>query len=284
MRATLITVKEYFIITIGTFIIALAWTAFLIPSQIAGGGINGVASLIYYATNTIPVGSSVFAINSLLILIAIKFLGKGFGVKTIYAILTMSLFFTILQQLITKAVVNDMFMCAIIGGVLGGIGVGITFTQGGTTGGTDIIAMMITKYKDISPAKIILYIDIIIISSSYFIFGSIEKIVYGCVAMASAAYAIDMIIVGATRSVQVFIFSNKHEAIANAISMVSGRGITLLNGQGWYTKENKKIIIIVARKKEVTQIFKEIKQIDQHAFISVTGVQGVYGKGFDQIK
>ena len=284
MRTTLITAKEYFIITIGTFIIALAWTAFLIPSQIVGGGINGVASLIYFATGTIPVGLSVLVINSLLIIIAIKFLGKGFGIKTVYAILTMSLFFTILQKLITESIVDDMFMCAIIGGVLGGAGVGITFTQGGTTGGTDIIAMIINKYKDISPAKIILYIDIVIISSSYFIFGSIEKVVYGCVSMASAAYAIDMIIVGATRSVQVFIFSNKHEAIANAISMVSGRGITLLNGQGWYTKEDKKIITIVVRKKEITQIFKEIKQIDQHAFISVTGVQGVYGKGFDQIR
>ena len=169
------TIKSYTIITIGLFINAISWNAFLIPSKIVGGGVTGLATLIYFATD-IPIFISYLVINAILILLAIKILGKSFGIKTVYAILVLSFFFSILPQFISQPIVNDRFMAAIIGGILGGVGIGIVFTQGGSSGGTDIIALMINKYRNISPGRILLVCDIVIIASSYFLFKSLEFI------------------------------------------------------------------------------------------------------------
>ncbi|MEA3316780.1 MAG: YitT family protein [Bacteroidota bacterium] len=275
--------KAYFIISIGLFINALAWTAFLIPAEITGGGITGVSTLIYYATN-FPISISYFLINIILIAISIKVLGKSFGVKTIFSTVVLTIFLSVLQSVIKEPIITDDFMSAVIGGILGGAGIGIVFAQGGSTGGTDIIAMMINKNRNISPGKLILYFDIIIISSSFLIFQSIEKIVYGYVSMAVTAYAIDMVLTGAKRTVQMFIFSQKHEIIAEVVSEEINRGITILNGQGWYSKKESKILLVVVRKQESNHILQIIKEIDPDAFISLASVMGVYGYGFDRIK
>ncbi len=275
--------KAYSVITLGLFINAIGWTAFLIPAEITGGGITGVATVIFYATK-IPVWIPYLIINSILILISIKILGKSFGIKTIFATATLSLFFYILQGIIVEPIVSENFMSSVIGGILAGVGVGIVFSQGGSTGGTDIIAMIINKYRNISPGKVILYADVIIISSSFLIFKSIEKIVYGYVTMAVTAYAIDLILTGAKRTVQLFIFSKMHEEIAEKITSDIHRGITLIDGTGWYSKQESKILMVLVKKQESNNLLRIIKDIDPDAFISVNSVMGVYGKGFDRIK
>ncbi len=275
--------KTYSIITFALFVNALAWTAFLLPSEIVGGGVTGASALLYYATG-IPVAITFFIANVLLVIIGIKSLGFGFGVKTIYSVGVLSLFFGILQPLITEPIVDDRFMSAIIGGIMGGASVGLVFTQGGSTGGTDIIAMIINKYRNISHGRVILYLDLIIISSSYLLFQSIEVMVYGYVTMAVASYSIDMLLMGHRRSVQMFIFSPKYEMIAEHIANDIGRGVTLLNGQGWYSKEQSAVLVVIVRRYETSIVFRSIKEIDPDAFISVSNVMGVYGKGFDPIK
>lgn len=275
--------RSYGIITFGLFVNALAWTVFLIPAEITGGGITGVSSLLFYAFD-FRVGLSYLIMNSLLILLGIKSLGRSFGVKTIYATVVLSLFLSFLEGVITEPIVDENFMSAVVGGILAGVGVGLAISQGGSTGGTDIIAMMVNKHRNISPGRILLYLDIIIISSSYLVFQSIEKMVYGYVSMAVTAYAIDMILTGAKRTVQMFILSKRHEIIANRISSEINRGITILHGKGWYTQQDTKILMILVRKYESNHILRIIKETDPDAFISVNNVMGVFGYGFDRIK
>lgn len=281
----LTTLKTYTIITIGLFINALAWNAFLIPSEIVGGGITGVSALVFYATNNgIPIGITFLVINAFLLLISIKSLGLRFGIKTIYAIIVLAFFFTLLSKYFTEPIVSERFMSAIIGGILAGVSIGIVFTQGGSTGGTDIIAMIINKYRNISPGRVILLLDVVIITSSYLVFQSIETIVYGYVTMAVTSYSIDMLLMGHRQSVQLFIFSRKHEEIAQRIANDIGRGVTLLKSKGWYSKEESCLLMVVVRRHETSDVYKTIKEIDPEAFISVSNVMGVYGKGFDPIK
>ena len=275
--------QSYSIITFALFVNALAWTAFLLPSEIVGGGVTGAAALLYYATG-IPVAVTFFLANLVLIVAGIKSLGFGFGIKTIYSAGVLSIFLAILQPLISEPIVDDRFMSAIIGGIMGGASVGLVFTQGGSTGGTDIIAMIINKYRNISHGRIILYLDLVIISSSYLLFQSLEVMVYGYVTMAVASYSIDMLLMGHRRSVQLFIFSPKYEEIAEHIANDIGRGVTLLNGQGWYSKEKSAVLMVVVKRHETSIVFRSIKAIDPDAFISVSNVMGVYGKGFDPIK
>jgi len=218
------------------------------------------------------------------LLLGIKVLGKSFGIKTVYATLILSLFLSLLEGIVTEPIVDENFMSAVIGGIMAGAGVGLAISQGGSTGGTDIIALMINKNRNISPGKILLYLDIIIITSSYFIFQSIEKIVYGYVSMAVTAYTIDMVLTGAKRTVQMFIFSKKYEIIANRIGTEIKRGITIIHGKGWYTQEDAKILMILVRKQESNYILRIIKETDPDAFISLGNVMGVYGQGFDRIK
>ena len=280
---TLQTVRSHSIITFGLLLNALAWTAFLIPAEITGGGITGVSTLIFYATG-FPLGVSYLIINAILILISIKILGTNFGVKTIFSVVVLAFLLSLLQRFITKPIVNDVFFSTVIGGILGGAGIGIVFSQGSSTGGTDIIAMIINKYRNINPGRVILYIDIFIIASSFLLFRSLEKIVYGYVAMGLTSYTIDLLFTGSKQSVQMFIFSKKYDLIANRIGKELGRGITIIDGQGWYTGEQTKVLLVMVKKPEASQIFRIIKEIDQNAFMSVNNVMGVYGQGFERIR
>jgi len=275
--------KTYLIITLALFIGSLGWTGFLIPAQIVGSGVSGIGTIIFFATG-IKVGYSVFVINMILFLIALRVLGMGFGIKTIYSIAVISFFLWMLQSLISEPLVTDRFMCAIIGGILAGASAGLILSQGGSTGGTDIIAMIINKYKNISPGQLLLGMDILIISSSYFLFHSIEQVVYGYVAMAVSAYCVDMVIEGSKQSVQIFIFSKEHEKISREVTHSLDQGLTILNAQGGYTGEDVKVLIVLARKRESQAILQRVKLIDPEAFISLGSVMGVYGKGFAKVK
>jgi uncharacterized membrane-anchored protein YitT (DUF2179 family) len=276
-------IKSQSIITFGLLLYALAWAAFLIPYHITGGGISGLAALLYYASG-IPISIPFLILNAILLLIAFRILGKVFVLKSIYGIGALAFFLQLFQSLIHNPIVNDQFMSSIIGGILSGIGIGIVFTQGGSTGGTDIIALMINKFKNISPGRVILYCDVIIITSSFLLFHSLELIVYGFVTLVIASFTIDYVLSGANQSYQVFVFSRNYEQIANRIATELNRGITLIDGQGWYSKEPTKVLMILIRKNESSILLRIAKQEDPKAFISMGSVMGVFGKGFDTIK
>ncbi len=276
-------ISDYGIITFGLFVFAMGWVLFLIPAEITGGGISGVGAVVFYATK-IPVGLTYLAINGFLVLVAIKILGASFGVKTIYSIGVLTLFFSVFQNILKEPLVDDTFLSAVLGGISGGIGLGVVFSRGGSTGGTDIFAMIVNKYRNISPGRIILYADVLIITSSYFVFKSPDKLVYGFVTMWVVSYTLDTFLSGANRSAQMFIFSKEYKAIADFITQETYRGVTVVDGTGWYTREKTKIVMSVVRKKETSSIFRKIKEIDPNAFITMGSVMGVYGQGFDKLK
>jgi len=276
-------VKTYFIMFIGLVLYSLGWSLFLIPAEIIGGGISGVGVLLYYVTG-IPVGVVYFIINAFLVAIAIKKLGASFGSKTIINMVIISILLTIMPKYLNKAIIDDTFLAAVLGGIFGGVGLGIVFSQGGSTGGTDIIAMLVTKYKRISPGRVIMYCDVIIIASSWLVFHSVEKLVYSYVTMWVVAYSLDAFLNGENQSAQLFIFSDKWEELRDYIMKENRRGVTIIDGTGGFTNESQKIIMTVVRKRETAAIFKKIKEIDHTAFVSMGSVMGVYGEGFDQLK
>jgi uncharacterized membrane-anchored protein YitT (DUF2179 family) len=276
-------IKDYVIMLMGLTLYVLSWTLFLVPAKITGGGISGLAAVIFYSTK-IPIGLTFFAINVFLVAAAIKVLGASFGIKTIFSMVVLSLLFAIPQDLFPGAIIEDNFLSAVLGGMMAGVGIGLVFSRGGSTGGTDIIAMIINKYRNISPGRIIMYCDVIIIGSSYFLVHSLDKMVYGFVSMAVVSYTLDSFLSGSNASAQIFIFSPKYEEIADFINNESRRGVTVLNGTGWYTQQDVKVLMTVVRKKETSMLFRKIKEIDPDAFISMASVMGVYGQGFDKIK
>ncbi len=277
------TIQDYTIITFGLLLFSVSWTLFLLPAKITGGGVAGIGAVLYYVTG-IPMGITYFVVNIFLVILAIKTLGANFGVKTIFSMSVLTVMLTVLQKIITKPIIDDMFLSAVLGGMIGGIGLGIVFSRGGSTGGTDIIALIVNKYKNISPGRVIMYCDVIIIASSWFVFKAPDKLVYGYVTMWVVSYAVDAFLNGTNASAQIFIFSGKYAEIADAINKEAGRGVTVIDGVGWYTKEKVKVVMTLVRKRETILIFRRIKEIDSDAFISMGSVMGVYGRGFEKIK
>lgn len=293
MKTVLSTVRTYFLLTIGCLVYVSAWTVFLIPNKIVGGGVSGVASLVFFATGEgFPVSYTFFIVNTVLLLFGMKSLGRSFGIKTVYSVIVATLGFQYLPGIyhsidptfISSLSENGPLTLAIFGGIVSGTGVGINFMQGGSTGGTDIVALMVNKRYNASPGKVIAYIDLIIIGSSFLIFHDITKVIYGYVQLGVMSFALDWILSGSKQSVQIFIFSKKYNEIADKITTEAHRGVSVLNATGWFTKEDNKVLMILARKYEANNIYRIIKSIDKDAFISVGSVMGVYGKGFEQMK
>ncbi|PKP41197.1 MAG: YitT family protein [Bacteroidetes bacterium HGW-Bacteroidetes-10] len=278
------TVKSYILMTAGLFIYVFSWTAFLIPHEIAGGGVSGLSSVINYATG-FDVSYSYLIINAFLLGIGFLILGKGFGFKTIYCILVAALMFKFLPLIPWISDIDDKLINAVLGGTLSGIGIGLIFLQGGSTGGTDIIALIIAKFREMSPGRVFILCDLIIIGSVFFIPGkSLEDVIYGYIVMVSFSYVIDMILTGNKQSLQVFVFSNKYAEIADKITKEMGRGVTAVNSIGWYSQNESKMLVVILRKSQLADISAIVKEIDHNAFISVSAVMSVYGQGFDQIK
>ncbi len=276
-------VKSYCILTIAVCISGIGWAGFLIPSDIVGGGITGLSSTFYFLWGW-NVGITSLVINIFLIVLAIKFLGLSYGVKTIYCIVVFSALLSVLTQHFTEPVVSDIFMATLTGASLAGIGTGLLFINGGSTGGTEIIAMVINKYKNISLGRLLLMFDIVIISTSYIVFQDIEKIMYGLITMTIMTYCVDMVITGNKQTVQLFIISEKHEELADKILTIGNKGVTIIDGVGGYTREHRKILMVISRKRTSSILFKLIKDIDPKAFVTMGSVSGVYGQGFDKIK
>lgn len=285
-RETWRNIKEYLFIAFGLLMYSAAWKAFLLPHQITGGGVTGIGAIIFYATG-IPISATYFSINFVLLAIAVRTVGLKFSLRTIYGVAVLTFFFAVLPQAIPGTFVGkeDNFMACVLGGLLAGAGIGIVFISNGSSGGTDIIAKVVNKYRNITLGRMLLYCDVLIICSSYFFdFGSIEKIVYGLTAMAITTYSVDMVINGVRQSVQFFIFSKEYEQIASKINIDVHRGVTILEGMGWYSKDPVKVVTVVARKNESIRIFRIVKDIDPNAFVSQASVIGVYGEGFDVMK
>ncbi|MBQ8565145.1 MAG: YitT family protein [Bacteroidaceae bacterium] len=280
-----IQIKDYFFIIFGSFCYALAWQGFLIPNELTTGAVTGLASIIYYAFGTPPIDVTYAVVNVILLIFALKILGVKFCIRTIFGVFFCWLFLHVLPLWIPDGLTKgDTFMASVIGGILCGVGLGVVFTANGSTGGTDIIAAMVNKYRNVSFGKMLLYIDIIIISSSYLVFHDVERVIYGYIIMFITTTVCDMIINGIRASLQLLIFSDKWEEIAEQISNELQRGVTVLDGMGWYTKKSKKVLVVVAKRTQISQIQRLIKNIDPNAFISQSSVSAVYGQGFDKIK
>lgn len=288
-------VKDYLIITLGLLCYTAGWSVFILPNHLVGGGVSGISAILQYTTG-FPVSYSFFIINVVLLLIALKVLGPSFGVKTVYAIFFASFSFKLLPMLIPDAFIqevaieNGKLLCCIIGGAMSGLGIGLTFSRGGSTGGTDIIALMITKYHNIAPGRLILLFDVFIVGSSIFLTHEegighrLANVMFGYILVAASGYTVDLFISGTKQSVQVIIFSKKYDEIADIIANKLRRGVTVLYSQGWYSKEDGKVLLVIVRKTESNALFKVVKEVDKDAFLSVASVTGVYGQGFDIIK
>lgn len=277
--------RDYLMIALGMIMYGIGWTVFLLPNDITTGGVPGIASLVYFATG-LPVQYVYFGINFLLLLLAIRILGWKFSIKTIFAVFTLTSFLPIIQQLTDGVhLLNDQpFMACVIGASFCGGGIGIAFSSNGSTGGTDIIAAIVNKYKDVSLGRMIMICDVFIISSCYFIFHDWRRVIFGFVTLFIIGVVLDWIINSARQSVQFFIFSKKYDEIADRIIKDADRGVTVLDGTGWYSKNNVKVLVVLAKKRQSLEIFRLVKRIDPNAFISQSSVIGVYGEGFDKLK
>ena len=290
-------VKDYFFITLGLILFSFGWTVFLLPYQIVTGGVTGVAAIIFYATG-VEIEISYFIINALLLVVGLKILGWRFLMKTIYAIFMISFFLWLFQELVKTPdgeIVKILgegqdFMSLLIGCTFTGSSLAIVFYNNGSTGGTDIIAASVNKYYNFSLGQVLIMVDLFIIGSCFFIpqFGDgvdrIHKVAFGLCTMVVENFVLDYVNNAMRQSVQFMIFSKKHEDIAYAIGTEMDHGVTILDGHGWYTGQDMKVLCILARRREMPQMFRIIKSIDPNAFVSVGSVIGVFGEGFDPIK
>lgn len=292
--------KDYFYITLGLMLYTFGFTIFLLPYQIVTGGVTGLAAVIYYGTN-IPIYLSYFIVNAVLLALALKILGLKFMVKTVYAIFMLSFFLALAQdwamgpngemtQVLGK---GQDFMSLIIGCCCTGVSLAIVFLHNGSTGGTDIIAAVVNKYHNISLGRVLIFVDFLIIGSSFFVFDAkpdyetidaIRKVVFGLCTMVIENLMLDYVMNASRESVQFMIISKKYMEIANAIGTQMDHGVTILDGHGWYTGNEVKVLCILAKKTESTNIFRIVKIIDPNAFVSQSSVIGVYGEGFDEMK
>lgn len=279
--------KDMFFITFGIFLYAVGYCAYTLPEKLVMGGVAGASALIYYATN-IPAGTSVLALNILMLVIAMSALTKQFFWRTIVGVGILSFMISVLQPFFATFPImtpgEDKFMHVLIAGVLCGAGLGIVFSHNGSTGGTDILTMLLNKYFRLSFGRAMQFVDCIIISSSYFLFHSMETIIYGIVFTITATVTCDYIVNGTRQTVQFLIISKKHKEIADVINHRVHRGVTVVDGKGWYSQNDVKMLIVLTRKYESQDVFNLINEIDPDALVSQTFCHGVFGEGFDKIK
>lgn len=276
--------KDYFIITFGLILYSVGLVGFILPGKLVIGGAIGIATLIEYATG-IPLQYTNLALNALLLIISFKILGSKFMIKTIFGVAMLTLCISLVRMIIKEGIIDDEpTFSGVIGAMLCGTGVGLIFSSGGSTGGMDIVIAIVNKFRNITFGRAMLFIDFFIISCSYLIFQDYKIIVASLIVLGVMSYTIDMVINGSRQSVQVLIFSNKFEKIADAINKEMRRGCTVLDGTGWYSKNPVKVIVVVTKRTESDDLFRLIKAIDENAFISQSNVIGVYGQGFDTIK
>lgn len=276
---------DYFLMTVGSVIFCMAWTSFVIPNGVSSGGLTGLCTIIQYGTG-FPIGWTYPILNVILLLLGFLALGKGFGVKTIYVIALTSLLFDILPQFPQLEVMMDeKLLVALVGGAMEAIGIGMVLQRGGSTGGTDIIAMLINKYWPVSPGKVYLYTDVFIISSVLLVpEKGLVDMIYAYVMMLGFSFGVDYVLLGNKSSIQILVFSEKYKEIADHMINNLQRGVTAIQSVGWYSQKESKVLLVIARKNQMNEIVNEVKEIDKKAFISVSTTMSVYGEGFEEVK
>lgn len=284
---------DYFLMTLGTLIFVMAWTSFLQPNNLASGGLTGLTTILDYATQgRIPMDVTYALLNIVLLVAGFLFLGKTFGFKTIYVIALSSVLFWVLPEYFPNLEVVDpeldKIMVVLIGGAMESIGIGMILLRGGSTGGTDIVAMILNKYWPISPGKVYLYSDIFIVSSLLLVpaeqGGGLVNMIYAYVVMLVFSFGVDYVLLGNKSSVQLLVFSKKYKEIADHIIYDVQRGVTALQSVGWYSQQESKVLLIILRKCQMNEVINEIKRIDKDAFVSVSSANSVYGEGFEELK
>lgn len=288
-------VEDYLFITFGLFLYAFGWTAFLLPYEISSGGLTGVSALIYYVTGW-EMQNSYLIMNALLLVAAVRVLGIKFCVKTIYAVLTLTFMLWAMQRVLLSAAGEGVtklprflgedqdFMAVIIGSSMCGMGLAQCFLHQGSTGGVDIIAAMVNKYRNISLGRVLLYLDIVIVSSCYFVFHDWRRIVFGFSEMFVCNMVLDYVMNYVQQSVQFLIVTQHPETISQEIIKQLDRSATLIPATGCYSGQPVSILMVVAKKNQSVALFRLVKSIDPTAFISQTKAAGVYGEGFDQLR
>lgn len=277
-------IKNYIFMIIGLVIYTFGYSAFMLPNKLTGGGIAGLSTIIFYGTG-LSVGISNFVLNGILVIISLKTLGKRFAFNTIICTAISSLLFYVFQIMIPDPLVaNDLFLNSLLGAAISAIGVGIAISYGGNTGGTDIIILMILKYRNIPYGRISMYINVLIIGSSFFVVHDIQTLIYCYVYMFAYSFVSDSVMDGYRKTFQIMIFSNKPTTIADRITREVKRGVTVLKASGWYSKEDKNVLLVLAHRTDKQEIMQVIKEEDPDAFISIAKVQGVFGKNFDELK
>ena len=278
-------IHDYVVILVGLFSYALGWTVFLLPNNITIGGVPGISSILYWAYG-LPVQIPFFAVNAVLLIFALKTLGLKFCVRTIFGVVMTTIILSFLQPWVkdTHLLQDQLFMATVIGSCFCGVGVGLVLTSNGSSGGTDIVAAIVHKYRDISLGRVILIVDLIIITSSYVVLRDWERVIYGYVVLIIMTFVIDQVANSVRQSVQFFIISEKYEEIGNAIIKERHRGCTVIDTKGLYTGADHKMLFVLAMKRESSYIFQIIHSIDPNAFVSQSAVIGVYGQGFDHFK
>ncbi len=279
-------IRDYAIITIAMMLGVIGFNLFLLPNEIAMGGSMGIASIVYWGTG-IRAENTYFLINAILLIAALKVLGWKFCAKTIYAVLI----FTFGSKLLTLMVPADLhlladqkFMACIVGGVFMGVSVGLGLSVGGSTGGSDVVAAMVHKYRDVSLGHVLLFFDLSVITASYIVLRDWDKVLYGYVELFIVSFCVDYVVNNLRQSVQFFIISDKYREIGLAINKIADRGCSTLNGNGFFSQKDIKVIYCIAKKNESRYIFDIIDEVDPNAFVAQSAVIGVYGQGFDRIK
>lgn len=289
--------KDYVFIILGLVLYALGFTAFILPHEVVIGGVAGIGTLVYFATNgLIPVAVTQYAVNLILLAMAYKIVGRTFVLRTIFGASVISLSIGLFEGYFMSRppLIPDISMSVILGAIICGIGVGTIFIHNGSSGGTDIVAAMVSKVSNVSIGRTMIFVDMTIVLLSIFlpfegdfearIQARVPTIVYGWVVTFIIAYLTDMIINTNRQATQFFIFSTKWEQIADAINAEAHRGVTVIDAEGWYTKSHIKVLMVWCRKIESVTIFRIVKSVDENAFITQTNANGVYGKGFDHLK
>jgi uncharacterized membrane-anchored protein YitT (DUF2179 family) len=285
-------IKEYALLHLGCMLYCFAWATIVQAAGIVGGGSSGLALLVQYATGgALPMGIGYIIINVILVAVALAMLGRNFGIKTIFCIASIALWLNLFNGMLNPDLLGlggDRLLSAILAGAISGAGVGLCFLQGGSTGGTDIVAQIINKYRRVSYGRVVMVSDFFLIGSSYFVYHNnpdfpspISMIIYSYVMVAVFSYTVDTVLAGNKQSSQIFVFSKHHEAIAHVITHELHRGVTIIDGTGAYTGQTTKMLVVMCRKMETGNILRVVKEHDPDAFVSVGSVTGVYGQGFE---
>ena len=277
-------IQDYVLIAFGMILYGIGWTIFLLPNEITVGGLPGIASIVYWATG-LPVQYLYTTVNAILLLISIKILGLRFSIKTVFAVLSLSLFLMVIPHFTDDTVLfkDEVFLSCVLGATLCGVGIGITFSAHGSSGGTDIIAAIINKYYDISLGRAIMFLNMAIVTASYFVLKDWSQVVYGFITLYVMSFVLDKILDSGRSDVQFFIISPKYEEISRKINALH-RGVTIIDAVGSYTGNPQKMMFVLAKLSQSNTIFAIINDIDPTAFISQSKVIGVYGEGFSTLK